>query len=614
MRAVFTNREIILLAEDRRESRHLSKFADDMSFLLEGVEFVDAYREGKWDGRERLVKRLKSCDPTPYLTHAVYPLTGFRDAGGTLAPVQPEDVPHGVLLDAPGDSVWRAPIGLGENVLSRFEQVVIIDARRRVGRRLQTSMNPDVIPSLRPYQQKTHDAIMYADPPLTGKGLVRLPTRSGKTVIAGSIFARVGARGGFIVNSDMLLQQTVKFLKKVLTVEGEIPEGLPLVGQWGGGKNEPGWITVASVQSITAHLVDPESVYRGERKRIQKKLSELKRKNFKGTAEEARAQIDKAMKRWHCRTVSVEYEVRAGRITKPTLKRQGSVIAGLAERQGRVLAFLSKWDVLFFDECHHLTSELWREAMTLADAPFKIGLSATIHFDHENGTPKPSIWLMAATGPVFFTLTPTELIEAGWLCRPRITFLAAPDPIEPPPLADNFSSVYDWAIASNGPRNDRIVETVIEESSRANRVLVTVRTVRHAKNLLETFTDAGVPCGVIIGATSSKRRAELVRKLENHEIDVIVGTVFKEAVDLPFLETVIIGDGGASRILALQRLRNMTPVDDNDNVILEPMSTPEIVDIYDFEDTCHRFVRKHTRLRRDEYERHEAFIVRDESD
>ena len=597
MRAIFTNTEIILVADSTRETRTLSKFADAMSFKIEGCEFSEAFRKGRWDGKERLIKRLRSSDVSKYLTHA-RALTGHDKAS------------HGAAGCIPGDSAWRAPVGLGENVLEKWPRITQIDARRYIGTQIDMHLDPNVIPRLRPYQQDAHDAILYPDPPLTGKGLIRLPTRAGKTVIAASVFAEVGARGGFIVNSDMLLQQTVRFFRKVLVAEEPVPDDVPLVGQWGGGKREPGWITVLSVQSITRHLDDPERVFRSQSKRVKKRVAEIKRERFDGDELEVREKIDKRIRNLRCGTVSVQYSLQGGRMKSSILSRNNATMTVLRSNRDKIIEFLSSWDVVFFDECHHLTSDLWREAMTLADSPFKIGLSATIFFDHDGGTPKPSIMLMASTGPVVFTLTPSELISQGWLCRPRITFCEAPEPLENEPIADSFLSIYEWGIVSNGPRNDLIVEKIIEQSEAGKRCLVTIKLVKHANNIVKICKAAGVKAGVIIGQTTAKKRDQLIAQLKARELDVIIGTVFKEAVDLPFLETVIIGDAGSSKILTLQRLRNMTPVDENDNVILKPMEEANIVDVIEFADMCHRFLRKHTRLRLDEYKRHPAFIVR----
>ena len=496
MKVEIENTGLLFHPETRDDEEELEDFADSTAYFVDGARFSRDYQLGRWDGREML------------LTHA-----------------------HGK---------WRAPVGLLEETFERFGEIDVIDLRRSGGVRLPLRMNRDVIPSLRDYQEEAKDSILEDRGVLTGKGLLRLPTRSGKTVIAAETLADLGVPGLFIVNSDMLLQQTISFFRKVLISDAEPPDGMPLVGQYGGGVNEIGWITVASVQSLTAH--------------------------FK----------KKAVKR------------------------------------------LLKWSMAtFFDECHHLEAPSWRRVMNSCDSLYKIGLSATIYLDKNmRRAEKGTIWLIGATGPVIYELEPSALIDAGWLCRPRITFVSAPpldwaDPDELDPIdTSTFATVYRVGIVEHEARNRMIAKIAREEVDEGRRVLITARQIKHVDALKRALKGQGVDCVVVTGKTPSKQRRALTDLVRTRVKPVLLGTVFGEAVDLPFLECVIIADAGASKILAMQRLRNLTPVDENDKARTTPMSPSEIVPVYDFADFVHKTLRRHTQQRLRAYRAHRAFIIR----
>lgn len=497
MRLVMTNTEIVIYP-DPSELDRLAEVKEATTYMVEGANFSQEYMMGFWDGRISLLRKLGKSGR------------------------------------------WASPIGLLNELLDEFPGAEVEDKRRRPSDALELTLDPKVIPSLRPYQQTAKDAITQECGLETGKGLLRLPTRSGKTVIAGATIADLGHRALFVVNSEMLLDQTIRFFRRAIKLTGarHVPDEMPLVGQWGSGELDPGWITVASVQSITTHLANEASC--PKRKGVEKLLRDS--------------------------------------------------------------------DVVFFDECHHLEADLWRKAMTQADAMYKIGLSATIYLDRDGGTPKASIWLLGATGPVIYSLTPSDLIRQGWLCKPVITFHSAPDPGFD--VEGSWQAVYRDGIVENEPRNQLIADIASCEVELGARTLITVKQIKHCKLIAKQLERAGLRSATVTGKTNMTKRNELVKKLQDRELDVLLGTVFGEAVDMPFLDTVIIADGLSSKILTMQRLRNLTPVDENDRPRLTPMSPADTVRVHDFVDTAHKTLKRHTKDRLRTYSSNKAFKVR----
>ena len=620
MKIKVTNRNIHFEPGDEVEEGELDELADETAYTVEGAQFSKEYRMGRWDGRVELLQYRRGR--------------------------------------------WKAPVGLLEDVFERFPRCEVEDARRQPGVQASLCLDPSVIPKLRPYQQEALEAVLEDRGILTGKGLLRLPTRSGKTVIAAGIIAKHGGRAVFFVNSQMLLEQTVRFFRKV--IQGEAPDGSQLVAQYGGGVNEIGWITVASVQSVTAHLDRPEmkgllgavdlaffdecfvagtpiqtpegvrpieSIAIGdsvlawdpESGFVVEKVTELHRRTSSNLW---RVRVDGedfvvtgehpwlSSRGWAatrdlqpgCKVVRLQNGVKLGSVEE--VERLPGVDTPVFNfGVSRVHTYVVGESGVVVHNCHHLEADLWRKTMLLCDARYKIGLSATIYLDRLRHATRGTIWLVGATGPVLYELEPSDLIEQGWLCRPVITFLTTPDlPWEIG--SDAYATVYKAGVVEHEERNKLIAKVAKREVDRGNRVLVTARQLNHVDRIKRRLKALGLSVAVLTGKTPAKERKRLCERVKRKEDDVLVGTVFTEAVDLPFLECVIIGDAGASRIAALQRLRNLTPVGENDKPLLEPMKKASKVPVYDFADFDHKILRRHTKERLAVYKSHRAFMIR----
>lgn len=497
MKIELLNTKIVLRPDNEAEEEDALEFREATAYAQTGARFDPRFVMGQWDGKVRPVKKV-----------------GRR--GGRPA--------------------WQGPVGLAGEALARFGRAKVVDRRRAPGPRVELVLDPSVVPSLRDYQREAVDAILEDRGVLTGKGMLRLPTRSGKTVVAAGFIAETGLRSLFIVNSDLLLRQTVLLFAAALKQPrpATLPDGVEhLIGQFGGGVLAPGWITVASVQCIVAH--------------------------------------------WGEATVMKE--------------------------------LLGRSDAVFFDECHHFQADTWRKAMTKADAVYKIGLSATIADDGDSEARTEAVALSSVTGPVLYSLEASDLIEAGWLCQPRITFLTAAE-VDVDEWG-SFAQQYKQAITLNAGRNAQIVELCADHVERGERVLVTLRFLDHVATLKRLLEEAGLTVAKVVGATPAGKRAELIAEVRDGVKDVLIGTVFGEGVDLPWLDVVVVGDGFASDVLTAQRLRCLTPYDPETLASRRaPMNPARIVDVYDFADVSAKMLAKHSAARLAEYKRHRAFLVR----
>ena len=172
------------------------------SYLQAGYRHTAAWQGNYWDGRRRLVTMLKD---------------------GRLK------VPAGLVQEA-----WDALVNAGL-------WIETVDKRKYPDAHIKFGWNADY--ALRPYQK---NAVRKATKPygplnVVGRCILKLPPRSGKTVIAAAIIREFGIRSLVVVPSLHLLYQTRDALQKLIQCQ---------VGVCGDSEWDPQDVTVASIQTL----------------------------------------------------------------------------------------------------------------------------------------------------------------------------------------------------------------------------------------------------------------------------------------------------------------------------------------------------------------------------
>jgi len=420
-------------------------------------------------------------------------------------------------LVQPGKGGHRFPIGLLEDVEQILKNLkrkyTLVDQRAPLSsKKLNLLWHRDDI-ELRPYQEDAVKAVFEERGLATGKGLLNLPTRSGKTVIAAGFIYQLDKPTLFLVTSKMLMHQAANFFESVFRVS---------VGRVGDGHFDLQPITVATVQSLMARL-----------------------------------------------------------------------------KQAKVREYLDSVDAAFFDEVHHVQGAKFRKVLEMCNAYYKVGLSATIFLSRKGENETGTIWLKASTGRILYSIKPSELIEMGYLVQPIIEL----HKVHEPDLAGEAwsESLYAAAITDCKSFNSRVVrlaKDVIQERGYRN-VLIPCKRIEHANYLYELCRRHGLRAAVLIGPTPTDARDRAVKQFKDGDLDVLIGTIFGEGIDIPEVECVINAEGLKSRIAALQRLRNLTPSEGKDGAL-----------VIDFMFTNNKYLADHSLARLKEYKRHGAFELR----
>lgn len=192
-----SNRFVRVDGVDLKTLRALDKVC---SYRVAGYWFSPAYKSRRWDGKEHLFK--------------------FTQKAG-----------------------YHAPAGMAEDIArilkKRKVDYEVVHARAFNSDVRRFTWNADVV--LRDYQLEAVRALLGGQVP--GRGVLKMPIRSGKTKTVAKVLHAIGRRSLFVVPSKWLLHQTIASLRECMP---DAP-----IGQIGDGVYDVQFFTVATIQSLS---------------------------------------------------------------------------------------------------------------------------------------------------------------------------------------------------------------------------------------------------------------------------------------------------------------------------------------------------------------------------
>lgn len=178
------------------------------AFMVPGAKFSKAFRNHTWDGKTHLVRKARVPGQR---------VGGIRFPTGLWPEIVDLLVRKGVEFVRFEERPIHQPLDP-----SPFEQ-----------------WNPAKV--LRPYQEEAVDVAVFA-----GGGILRMPARSGKTLVAAAVIRRLALKTLFVVTSDLLLKQGISALSEALP-------GARVTGIGDGEWDDTGDIVVATIQTLVGH-------------------------------------------------------------------------------------------------------------------------------------------------------------------------------------------------------------------------------------------------------------------------------------------------------------------------------------------------------------------------
>jgi len=256
------------------------------------------------------------------------------------------------------------------------------------------------------------------------------------------------------------------------------------------------------------------------------------------------------------------------------------------------------YDLVIFDESHHLRGDVWHKVVMDLGACYRVGLSATVYFDSKREQERGVIWLRGCCGEIRIDVSTTRLIEAGYLMRQNVELHRCNEPQGfkdwkwSQELRDKLIYMNDW-------RNRKIVELAAAKVREGLSVLIVSNRLNQIRDLAEKMTAAGLDHRAVTGKDRSETRAENVEAFTSRSCPILIGTVFGEGIDIPEVEVVINAEGGRDMKASVQRMRNMTPHAGKTEAIF-----------IDFMDTTNPYFAGHSAERLASYRAEPAFNIR----
>ena len=266
---------------------------------------------------------------------------------------------------------------------------------------------------------------------------------------------------------------------------------------------------------------------------------------------------------------------------KVSLKR---VVVGMIGSLHAKMDDLKEWmqslRAILIDESHHCSvgSQYYEFVQKCENAYFRFGLTATPW--REAGD---TIAVFALTGPVIFSYPYKQGVEEG-VVVPIEVFVSPVSPNQKMPILDSFTQVYERGVVYNEERNEQIEKIVRHLHNKGENVLVLVWRRVHGTLISENILD--LPHDYVHGSTPW--RFEAKTKFESGELPILIASsIYDEGVDIERVQNVIIAAGYRAPRLLIQRVgRGM-----------RPFKGKTKCRVFDFIDTCHSTLLKHSKER-----------------
>jgi superfamily II DNA or RNA helicase len=204
--------------------------------------------------------------------------------------------------------------------------------------------------------------------------------------------------------------------------------------------------------------------------------------------------------------------------------------------------------VVIVDEAHHVSSfdSQYADVLRKILAPVRLGFTATLPEDQE-----AQFAMEGLIGPVIAEATFTDAVNADVIVRPEIRFLRTNFDHSIREL-HKYQDVYEQGIVTNTNRNYLVAETALKHVEKNETVLIFVDKIQHGNYLQEMF-EGKVP--FVQGAMPPEERMKVKKGLIEKSIFLVIATTaWKEGVDIPNLDVVILAAGGKTEIPVIQSI------------------------------------------------------------
>jgi len=237
--------------------------------------------------------------------------------------------------------------------------------------------------------------------------------------------------------------------------------------------------------------------------------------------------------------------------------------------------------------CKHSEAATYAELSKKTGALVKLGFDATPFTYDDRCT---DLTVKKSIGDIIYEKTTIDLIDLGHLVRPLIAMIK----IDNEKTSVDYKTAYKNLIVNNDKRN-RIIKNIVNKEN--GKILILIHHIDHGKALKKLIPEATFLWGEI---DSIERYNELQNFINSNEKYVLIGsTIFDEGIDFEKgIDAIIIASAGKSFRKVIQRLGRA----------LRPNKKGH-VNVYDFNDEGSKYLKEHSKTRKNIYENEGHTVV-----
>lgn len=257
-------------------------------------------------------------------------------------------------------------------------------------------------------------------------------------------------------------------------------------------------------------------------------------------------------------------------------------------KQRKMTEILSRFELVVLEEAHEVSGESFFAIMRCCtNAHYRLALTATPFMKDDE---ESNMRLMASAGHVGIQISEAELIDRGILATPYFKYVKLKVPATKLYRSTPWQRAIELGIVHYEHRNKLAAVEALRASRYGLTSMILVQRKEHGELLHALLTKVNLRVEFIQGADSQSERERALRKLENHEIDVLIGTnILDVGVDVPSVGVVILAGGGKAEVSLRQRIgRGLRAKKIGPNVTL----------VVDFADALNNHLRNHYQTRR----------------
>ena len=256
---------------------------------------------------------------------------------------------------------------------------------------------------------------------------------------------------------------------------------------------------------------------------------------------------------------------------------------------------VKSFEALWYDECHHSSSDSWYEIGLESHAVRRYGLSGTPLKDEDLFDAK----LEGVTGPVIYEAAPDALIDQGFAAKPKIAMVMhehASGPELPTEIrlvknprtgqsiqkkvALPYAKAYVQGVVENSHHNRAVVRSTEWLVDKGRQTIVLCRRKAHFLALAEMFEERGLDFLAVWGDTDNSDRDHAKRLFGDRKINVVLATtIWDEGEDVPNVEAIVLAEGVKTSTNSKQRIGRGMRADSEDVWVVDfvPLCHPKLI-------------------------------------